>query len=788
MCPSNGKTKGEEQFLERLMATFKIEAADHIKTISSGLLQLEKEPDSQQNTQIVETIYREAHSLKGAARAVDLSEVETICQILESLFKNFKNNGAPTSPEVFDVLQLSVDTIERLINGTQTPSLAGLLQDLDRIKFGFSAPAAVSQTTKTRPKAENEPPVTPKQFSNPPEGRFKKANTAIETDTPDTPKENTFRVKSNKMDELLLQAEEMIFMKLSMNRRLSELKETNALFRHLKKKENNLKPLIKTFTAQLTDPVMKQQWLLIRDYIEENRQQQKQLESTISHMIKNLQIDTRMFAGMIDGHLQDMRNTLMLPFSTAIESFPLMIRDLSRQNAKQVDFIIKGQDIEIDKRILEEMKAPLIHLVRNALDHGIEPPQERENAGKSPKGKIELTIAQGENNTVEITITDDGAGIDIQRLKSKAIDSGIYTPEESARLSSQEIMSLIFQSEFSTSPIITDLSGRGLGLAIVRETVEKLGGQLTVESHPGQGTSFRILLRMSLATFRGILVETAVQRFVIPTLNVHKVLRLNPGDIKTVGNKETFTMDDEVFGFVHLSQVLGLKAPDQTADIQTLQSGRHNMVVVEAGDKRIGFFVDQVLDEEEVLVKDLGKQLTRVRNISGASILGSGEVVLILNPVDLVKSAITQAGSIQASSRSKIDKKDAKKQTSDLPEKKSILVVEDSITSRMLLKNILESSGYRVRTAVDGMDGWLALKEETFDLAVLDVEMPRLSGLELTERIRADQNLTQLPVILVTSLESREDRERGIDVGADGYIVKSNFDQGNLLEVIKRLA
>lgn len=781
------KNKDEAEFLKRLLATFKVEADDHIKTISSGLLELEKETSPQKKEQVLETIYRQAHSLKGAARAVDLSEVETICQALETLFRDFKYKGVPAAPEIFDILQRSMDTIRRLVNGEEALPLSGVLQDLERARFSHLASQPPTAKTGATQEPPDKPPETvemPVQKPKPRGGRFKNAD---ETPAKPPSQNNTIRVNSNKLDELLLQAEEMIFMKLSMNRRLAELKETAALFKDLKKKESTTAPLLKSFAKHLEDPRLREQWPRILDYIETIRLRHKQLESTVTRIGKSLQIDHRIFGGMIDNHLQDMRKTLMLPFSTVVESFPLMVRDLSRQKDIQVDLFIKGQDIEIDKRILQEIKDPLIHLIRNAVDHGIETPEIREKAGKPTEGKIELIITQGENNTVEITVRDDGSGIDNQRLKTKAIDTGLYTAEEADRLSVQEVQSLIFHPEFSTSPIITDLSGRGLGLAIVRESVEKLGGHISLESTTGNGATFRILLRMSLATFRGILVEAAGQRFVIPTMHVKKVLQLEPGDIKTVGNRETFKMGDEVMAFARLDQVLGLSGDPLWGKTESPNPMEFNTVVVEAGDRRIGFYVDQILDEEEVLVKELGKQLPRVRNISGASILGSGEVVLILNPVDLVKSAMVTAGQAPSHASGKKDKKTAKKKKAKKQTTKSILVVEDSITSRMLLKNILESSGYRVRVAVDGMDGWLALKEEQFDLAVLDIEMPRLNGLELTEKIRADRQLAQLPVVLVTSLESREDRERGIDVGADGYIVKSSFDQGNLLEVIKRL-
>jgi len=568
----------------------------------------------------------------------------------------------------------------------------------------------------------------------------------------------------------------MIFLKLSLHRRLKELKEITPVFADLKKKRAAMDPILKTFKKKMSGA--EEEWEKIRRQMDEQEEQVKTIYTAVQRVVKSLQNDQRVFGSMINNHLEGMRSTLMLPFATLTESIPRMVRDLARQNGKEINLEIKGNDIEIDKRILEQMKAPLIHLVRNAVDHGIETPAERIKMKKSPAGNLQVIIRQRENNRVEIKVSDDGAGIDLEKVKDKAVNTGTYTTSEMQRLNEQELLALVFNSEFTTSPIITDLSGRGLGLAIVRENVENLGGRINVHSEKGKGASFTVLLQMSLATFRGILVETADQQFIVPTLNVEQVLKIKPKEIETIENRETIKLQDMILSYVHLDDVLNIKRyQEETDPDQNL-----NVVVMNAGDRKIAFQVQDVLNEEEVLVKELGKQLARVNNISGATVLGSGQVVPILNVVDLLKSAVASSAAKPPKAKADTTK------TRDTGErKKSILVVEDSITSRMLLKNILESAGYRVRVAVDGMDGWLAVKEERFQLAVLDIEMPGMNGFQLTEKIRQDRNLSGMPVVLVTALESREDREKGIDVGADAYIVKSSFDQSNLLEIVQKL-
>jgi two-component system chemotaxis sensor kinase CheA len=334
------------------------------------------------------------------------------------------------------------------------------------------------------------------------------------------------------------------------------------------------------------------------------------------------------------------------------------------------------------------------------------------------------------------------------------------------------VQTLIFQPEVSTSPIITRVSGRGLGLAIVRERAEKLGGSVSVESQPQQGTGFRILLPSMLSTFRGILIEVEGRRFVLPTFHVERVARVTVADVQTVEGRETVALSGRVIALVRLADVLELPRAESKAE----PSAAISVLILGLGDQRIAFAVDAVLDEQEVLVKPLRRPLSRVRNIAGATVLGSGHVAPILNVSDLLKSA-RKTGSAAARVGPKAKPADAK----------AVLVAEDSITSRMLIKSILESAGYNVKTAVDGMEAFTLLRAEKFALLVSDVEMPRLNGFDLTARIRADKKLAALPVVLVTALETREDRERGIDVGASAYIIKSSFDQSDLLDAVRRL-
>ena len=584
----------------------------------------------------------------------------------------------------------------------------------------------------------------------------------------------TVRISTSKLDSLLLKAEELTSLKLVSNQHMRDLKDVTNSLGHWKKRWSRIEPDVRVLRKQVQSP---SPLVRLLEFLDWSKDYIQSLEREIRTLSKASEQDQRLLAGMVDDLLDDMKKATMLPFSSLFGLFPRMVRDISRDQSKDVDLVLNGEEIEIDRRVLEEMKDPLIHLLRNTIDHGIETPGKRAESQKPPKGTINLTVFQTEGNKIEILILDDGEGIDLTKVKEKAIKQGIISGKEAEDLKDQEAAYLIFRSGVSTSPIITQISGRGIGLAIVQEKVEELGGLISVESEPGKGSCFRMQLPVTLATFRGVLVQVADDLFIVPCSNVECVLRIEQDKVKTVENMATIPLNGQVLPLLELSDVLRLHPKGQNTDREYV-----TVVVLGAGKKRIAFSVNEVMDEQEVLVKNLGKQLSRVPYLAGATILGTGRVVPILNVNDLLKSP-TEVITIAHRAKAIEDTEDAV----DASLKKSILVVEDSITSRMLIKNILESAGYFVKTAVDGLDGYTTLKTEEFDLVVTDVEMPRMNGFELTAKIRSDTKLSEIPLVLVTSLDSREDRERGVDVGANAYIAKGSFDQSNLLEVVQRL-
>jgi two-component system, chemotaxis family, sensor kinase CheA len=777
MGPKDKDKEKDKDLLKKLLATFAVEAEEHISAISSGLIELERASSPEQQMEIVEKVFREVHSLKGAARAVNLLELESACQSLESAFARLKAQETALSPEFFNQLHQMADALVPLpFDGSNESSPLEESSSSPR-----SAPPNLPSVIVPPSRQTGSHSVEAVRSRPTPTGSSEKTPESARLSDQKPASSEMLRVSSHKLDSLLRQTEELIPVKATLAQRQVELREiTQGLASwdaEWRKIQSHVLPSLlneeyrsngrshpSDEIAPATTPVMK-----VAAFLERNANMMNSARQKLFALGKRLEYDRRAFERRVGDLADDMKRMSMLPFSTLLESFPKLVRDLSHDCGKDVELTIIGGEIETDRRILEEIKAPLIHLVRNCVDHGIESPKRREEAGKLPRANIRIAISPRNADKVEIVVSDDGAGIDIAKVRSASLRLGLVSEENARKMDDQQIAELIFKSGLSTSPMITEVSGRGLGLAIVREKVEKVGGTVSIHTHRHTGTTFQLVLPLTLARFRGMLVRVGENLFVVPTRHVQKVLRLSPDEIKTAENRETITLDGHATSAVRLGDVLEIAQRHGDPD----SKGKVPMLVLDWAGEQIGFFVDEILEEQEVLVKSLGKQLPHVRNIAGGTILGTGKVVPVLNVGDLMQSAV------------KVTPPTAARGSEEVP--KSILVAEDSITSRTLLKNILELAGYKVKTAINGAEALITLATEGFDLVVSDVEMPRMSGFELTAKIRADKRLSQLPVVLVTGLDSREDRERGVDVGASAYIVKSSFDQGNLLEVVRRL-
>lgn len=784
--------KKEDEFRQRLAAAFRIEAAEHVAAISSGLSALDSPSPPENAQEIIETTFREMHTLKGAARSVNETEIESLCQAAESALSALKQSQITFSRDLADLIYLILGRVNAIIEGTSecATSSAGftthdLIVVLEQAASGksFSLPPAATHSMSV---PENEKifhdyptPVQSTLQSGLSSSHDQSKPVAPEPETRKMPESTgTVRVTVSKMDAILLRAEEMIACKGSFAANVRELESIAVLLDDVKKDWLRLSFDIDEFRAATVAEVSKGADDLfgsrkLADFAEQNLRILRELDARIVAGSAAGRRELHTFSRKIDVLLSEIREIMLVPADSVLMFLPLTVQEMAASMGKEVGLVIEGGDRLVDRRILEGMKEPLIHLVRNAVDHGIENPEERGLAGKPTKGKIIVSLTEQGSNRIELTISDDGRGIDCEQIKDVAQKHGIVEKGELEQMNGGGILRLLFRSGLSTSPIITELSGRGLGLAIVEEQVEQYDGDVTIESSQGNGTRVQITLPVRLATLRGVIVRARDQFFIIPRIYVEQVLRIDEDDVHLVENRRMIRFRDETIPLISLAALLALPC----TPIQQLDQKTRYVTVIAFGATRIALEVDEILREQEFSQKCLGPQLVRINNIAGAVIGHGGRVIPVLNIADLIKSA-GHGGLVTEPEKTSGE---------EPPKVRNLLVVEDSITARALLKNILETAGYTVKTAVDGMDAWTVLKTDPIDLVVSDIQMPRMNGFDLTAAIRHDRDLAELPVVLVTALSSQKDREQGIDAGANAYIVKGSFDQSNLIDIIRRL-
>jgi two-component system chemotaxis sensor kinase CheA len=746
-----------EQLLQRLLAMFTVEAEEHIAAIASTLLELDRGGvTADRHRELVEKTFRQVHTLKGAARTVNLASLVGLCHALESLLALVKQDGTRLEGPVQRLLQRSLDAFRVMIPGEANgatppdpPQLGTLVADIHMQAGG--APATGIPPLPPPIPVQPPPPVAPA----PPVVIAMEPASATITQPPEhaaaQPVRKTIRVPVAELDRLLHQAEDLIGAKLSGVERAT---------------------LLRSLGRELGERTRSRSRLSSKAQADHDAQTLAWLGSQLSQLAMAADQEARGLAKSVDGLLSGTKQVLMQPASALLEPVAQNVRELSREQGKDIQLVLSGEELELDRRVQEELRDAMLHLIRNAIAHGLETPAERLAQGKPAQGTLSISLTPRDGGRAEITISDDGRGMDGARLVAEAIAQGVVDAAAAVALDQGQILALAFQSGLSTSNGLTDLSGRGLGLAIVQEKVERLGGSIAVETAPGAGTSFRLLLPVSMAAFRVVMCGVGDQCYALPTNRVERVARIPGHAVELVDQREMVRVDGKAVGLVRLADLLQLPdEPEPAGDF------RHYLVVAAAG-QRIAIEVDQIVGETEILMKSLGWPLTQVSCVAGAIMLPSGGLGFVLNVHDLLRSALRQD----------FPARPTRNLTSmAAPARKSILIAEDSITARTLFKHVLEAAGYRVRTAVDGLDAWGLLTGEDFDLVVSDVEMPRMSGFDLTAKIRQDTRMGDVPVILITSLETREDRERGLDVGASAYIVKKSFDQSDLLDTISRL-
>jgi two-component system chemotaxis sensor kinase CheA len=701
----------------RLLATFRVEAEEHLRAVRAELDAATADGAPENTPQRLENLFRSLHTLKGAARSVGLVEFEHACHRCETLLHALIRNGAALSGDDLHVLVEISDALEGFVAGSVPSSElarfgaeSGSVEPTAPVASGTAVRTAESTTATIAPAAADV-------------GR------------------DTIRVEIARLDRLVALTENLLSPKLAAAenvRRAREIAEQLATIRSR---------------------------VAVADEL-------RSLEVRARALVTAMSAESKVLRTAVDDLYEEMRRVRMMPASSILEGIPLMVRDLSRETGKEVAWETIGAHLEIDRKVLDLVKDPLIHLVRNAIDHGIEAPEVRVAAGKPRRGRVSVTIAPTDGGRISVEIADDGRGFAIEAIRDAAVRSRLASAERIAELSDADVAELAYSSGISTSPVITTISGHGRGLAIVRERIERVDGRVSTHSTAGVGTVIRLEFPASIATYHALLVGAGGARFLLPVESVERVFAIpREGAVEALA-RGLLSDAGKALPFGSLATILGLPRASPTEE----EHRQLPCVLVHSGERRGILLVDEVIGEHEVVIKDLRPPLRRVRNVLATGLLGTGQLVLLLRPLDILLSIHARpAGS------------ESPEQAIESPRVLKILVVDDSITTRTMERNLFEAAGYAVRVAPDGIEAWNMLQSADIDMVVSDIDMPRMDGFELTSRIRAHPKLADLPVVLVTALEAREDKERGIRVGANAYVVKSGFNQANLLEIVRRL-
>jgi two-component system chemotaxis sensor kinase CheA len=866
---------------EQLISSFQTELAEHVQTMTDGLLALEQNHmPGQERLSVLDDIFRAAHSLKGAARAVGATAIEQLAHALESVLAALRQGAVEATAELFTACYQALDAIQAVQaayeDGETVPpmqalqALSGLgqfqpggresspeeqrtervsrRQSLgERVPLGAALREQLSsawralddETAALPPEKEPEhqrvvaPSVDPVKTDRDNGGDTPQTHDTVpdrgrDAVSPTVGHNGTIRVSVEKLDALMNQLNELLATKIRAEQQLTQIRQLQELIAQWQKDWLLVRGVYHRLVRHERDGLLSAHRLksvdalrggaigyaegrpvfalpdagarhggngsngdggdhsgvlreLSKDvsqvlsYVGANQSQLHEMQTLINDMSRQYASDAIYMGLVIDDLEQEIKRVRMLPLSTIAGTFGRMVRDVAHSAGKEAVLEIVGSDTELDKQVLEQIKDPLIHLLRNAVDHGVESPAQRERSGKPRVGKITLYAEQLAKNIV-IRVSDDGAGLDFDAIRESIARRGVL---DVGSLTEADLKETIFQVGVSTSPIITDISGRGVGLDVVRRNVEALRGTVDVSSAPGpgEGTTFTLTLPLRLASSRGLLVRAAGEVFAVPLNNILRIERYTADEIVSLEGQDAITYDGQPLTLARLSDILELPPANGRREEQAIVA-----VIVAAAERRMAFAVDGLVGEQEMVIKSMGTQLSRVGGIAGATVLGSRQVVLVLNVSDLIKLAM------RGTRRSALNTLAEPTIAPTGRAQKHILIVDDSITTRTLEKNILEAAGYVVRLATDGQEALSEIASTGLpDLIVTDVAMPRMNGFELTQRIKQDEQTMDMPVILVTSLDSDEDKAQGIEVGADAYIVKSSFDQDSLLETIEQL-
>ena len=686
---------------------------------------------------------REAHSLKGDSRSTGVTSVETIAHAIEDVLTSIQDHVLELDAALSDRLYQGLDAMGQLV----WEAVTGEAANIDTTQLIGALRERVPLTTSPEESLAVTPSPTLSVSSQTLSASLAGEGSAQQLDS--------VRVQTRDLDALMAQAEDLAVTRIQIAQTSIQTEQLITLWEEWKTQKQ--KPQALELAAASYE---------------------ERLESLITSLRTTVQANSSKLEIVAEDLRDRVRKLQLLPIASLFQPLPRLVRDLTRQQAKTVDLILEGEETKADKRLLEGIKDSLMHLVRNAIDHGIESLEERAMMGKSPTATLRVKAYQTALSLV-IEITDDGQGLDIAKIKRTAVRRGLYRAEDLETMSISQIQRLVLAPGFSTRSFITEISGRGVGLDVLRTQVERLKGSIQIESTPGEGCTFRLQLSTALSTANVVLVDIRGMTFALPIEFLQMTVLVSADQITTVDGQDTIDLNGESIPVADLADILELEnSPiySWAAQSQSRKNDRRPCVLLKIGDDQAGFFVDRLIAQQEVVSKPLNPLLKRVRNVTAATTLGTGDICMILNPPDLLKSLQRQSLSATLAPM---------KQTRQ--RKPIILLVEDSPPVRIQEKRLFEGAGYDVVTATNGLEGYNKLKANEFDAVVSDVEMPYLDGFSLVAKIREHSVYEDLPIILVTTLDSDEDRKRGADAGANAYIVKGKFNQEVLLGTLERL-
>ncbi len=752
------------------IAIFKSETGEFLTQLEKGLVDIEKDPH---NAEILKELNRLAHSIKGSAHVFGCDEIQQIAHRVEDIFRMIGQREISFNASLGDSLLKAVDAMKdvlaQLVQGV--PIEVNLPVVLNALQ-GPSSPQGKGPVGPLLPEKKMDRPGEGSKENRavpPPE------KSAVGESHASAPAEEYVRVPVSRINTLLNLVGEVVINKMKSSHKVILAKKLVRFSREAHKR-------FSVMAEKFKETYEGQDQALI-ELVDHCQVDYERIKESFKDFYDYIVFEAFQMDPVVEQLQHSMKGLRMLPCSTIFDGLPRMVRDITNQQGKEIELKIAGEETELDKKVLEEIKVPIIHLLRNGIDHGIEPPEERVKSGKPRHGTIHVSAYQ-EGESVFISITEDGRGMDLERIKTTALKKKLLSAEELGQMSEKEIFSLVFLSGFSTSPIITDISGRGVGLDVVKFQIEKLKGKVVFETKPGHGTTFTLILPLTVAIIEVLIVQSGGKRFALPVSFVQECTKVNAAqDVSMLEGKMATQFRDHPLPLVRLDELLGLKdslkeeSPQSRKKTAKDAEEQFNVVVASYLGKRVGFIVDDVVTEESIFIKSLGEHLGKIKNVTGATILGTGEILVVLDVADLIANS-SSLHSAAAGKPLVQDKQD---------QERKILVVDDTFSTRELEKDIIAANGYKVDTAVDGLDALDKIAQTNYDLIVSDVQMPRMSGLELCKAIKANAAYKDIPVVIVTSLSKDEDKRQGIEAGASAYIVKSSFDQTNLLDAIERL-